>query len=580
MNCVPMFLRMLLAIMICTGTGRVNGKSGVILITVDGLGWEDLRVTGTSVVPTPRMNHLLLESAVFRDFHVSPLDAVSRAALLTGLEPVRAGVWGSHSGRNRLRAGLLTIASHLRGHGYATALAGTWALGDNCPSRPRDHGYTHVLTHPGGTPGGVADFFSNDGTDDLWVLNGEITPHHGSCVDVTFGTAISFIEKNAGQPFLCHLSPGLPPGMPADKVERYRKNPDILDPQRAAWIADLDVATGNLLDALDRLQLSNGTIVVLTSTTGTHDAGRNKPSSVDAGQRGSRGSPYEGGHCVPLAIRWPGGGITAREVSAAAAHYDLFPTIAALTGTALPADFKSDGISLAPFILSGTPPDFTERILITDAQEIPVPVAWRRQCVMAGPWRFINGRELYDLRTDPGQRRNVAAEQAGTVQRLRTAGEAWWAGLAPDKLEPVRTIVGGLQDPVLLTPHDWLSRSSSPLTRDDVIRGIPANGQWHLEIAGEGNYDVLLRRWPLTVNRALHDSFFTPDKARLRVATVDESKPVPAGSTGVHFRVALKPGPVALQTWLTGEGKTSGAYFVEIRRAVEVRVAKPVPEPR
>ncbi len=575
-----MFPRLLLAIFILTGTARVAGNPGIILITVDGIGWGDFSASGSAAVPTPHMDKLLAGSAVFRDFHVSPLDAVSRAALLTGLEPAHAGVWGNHSGRHRLRAGLLTIASHLRGHGYVTALAGTWALGDNCPSRPCDHGYTHVLTHPGGTPGGVADFYSNDGTDDLWILNGEITPRHGSCVEVTFGTITGFIGKNAGKPFFCHLSPGLPRGMPEEKIERYRNIPGIPDPLRAAWIADLDAATGDLLDTLDRLQLSAGTIVVLTSTTGMHSAGRNKPAGFNAGRRGSRGGPYEGGHCVPLAIRWPGGGITAGNVSAAAAHFDLFPTIAALTGTALPADYTSDGISLAPFILSGTIPDSTERILITEAQEIPVPSAWRQQCVMAGPWRLINGRELYDLRTDPGQRKNLAGEQSETVQRLRTAGESWWNRLAPDKLEPVRTIVGGVQDPVLLTPHDWLARGSSPVTRDDVIRGTPANGQWLLEVAGEGNYDILLRRWPLTVNRALNDSFFTPDKARLRLGTADETKSVPPGSTGVNFRVALKPGPAALQTWLTGDGKTSGAYFVEVRRAVEVRAAKPVPQPQ
>ena len=219
-----------------------------------------------------------------------------------------------------------------------------------------------------------------------------------------------------------------------------------------------------------------------------------------------------------------------------------------------------------------------ERVLITDAQEIPVPAPGRQQCVMSGPWRLINGRELYDLRSDPGERKNLAADNAETVQRLRTSAEAWWKSLAPENLEPVRTLIGGAQDPVLLTPQDWLSRGSVAVTRDDIIAGRPANGQWVLQVAAEGNYDLLLRRWPLTVNRALNDSFFTPDKARIRLGTHDETRPVPPGATGMNFRVALKPGPVALQTWFSGQGKTSGAYFVEIRRAVEVRAARAVPE--
>ncbi len=574
-----MFLRLILATLIVPCTAHAAGKPGVVLITLGSVGWGDLGASGGAQVPTPRMDKLLEESAVFRDFHVSPLDAASRAALLTGLEPLRAGVWGNHSGRNRLRPGLLTIASHLSGQGYATALTGTWALGDNCPSRPQDHGYSHVLTHPGGIPGGAADFYSNDGTDDLWLLNGEISPQHGSYTEVTFGTAIRFIEKHAAQPFFCHLSPALPPGMPAENLEPFRNKPEISNPLRAAWLAALDASIGDFLDQLDRLQLTTGTIVILTSTTGMPGSGKDKPHGFNAGRRGCTGSPYDGGHCVPLMIRWPQGGILAGDVSAAAAHYDLLPTIAALTGGALPSEFKSDGLSLTPFILPGTssaPP--AERLLITDAQEIPVPVPWRQQCIMSGPWRLINGRELYDLRADPGQQKNLATLRADTVEQLRAAGETWWSSLAPDKLEPVRTIVGGAQDPVLLTPHEWLGRSAIPVSRDDVIRGTPANGQWVLEVARQGNYDILLRRWPLTVNRAIHESFFTPDKARIRLGTHDETKSVPPGSTGVNFRIALKPGPATIQTWFMGENKISGAFFVEIRRAVEVRSAKPVPQ--
>jgi hypothetical protein len=97
-------------------------------------------------------------------------------------------------------------------------------------------------------------------------------------------------------------------------------------------------------------------------------------------------------------------------------------------------------------------------------------------------------------------------------------------------------------------------------------------------VVTDSAYDILLRRWPLTVDRALSDSFFVVEKARIRMGTHDESRPVAPTATGVNFRVTLKPGPVALQTWFTGGGKNSSAYFVEIRRAIEVRSAKPVPQ--
>ena len=570
-----MLLRLLLTLVL-TLSATAADRPGVVLITVDGLGWGDLSASGNTQVPTPHMDKLLAASAVLRDFHVTPLDAPSRAALLTGLEPLRAGVWGDHSGRQRLRGGLLTIASHLRQAGCQTALFGAWALGDTAPSRPQDHGYAHVLTINGSLPGNAADSISNDGTDDIWLLNGEPAVQVGSWTDAAFGGAISWLEKNGAQPFFCHVSPALPAGMPAEKVEPFRHRPDISSPRRAAWIAALDAGLGDLLGHLEKSGLAANTIVILTSTSGMHAGGK---AGFNDGRRGSRGSPYEGGHCVPLLVRWPAGGVTPGNCNVPAAHFDLLPTLAALTGLALPADSKPDGISLAPFLLnSAAAPPAAERVLITDAQEVPVPVPGRRQCVMSGPWRLINGRELYDLRTDPGQRKNLAATNAETVQRLRAAAEAWWQALAPDKLEPVRAIVGGAQDPVLLTPHDWLARGGAAVTRDHIIAGTPASGQWVLHVAAEGNFDILLRRWPLTVNRALHDSFFTPDKARLRVGTHDETKPVPPGATGMNFRVALKPGPVALQTWFTGAGKTSSAFFVEIRRAVEVRAAKPLPQ--
>jgi len=567
-------VRLLLTLLILCSAVAAQ-KAPVVLITVEGLGWNDLN---NPQAPVPHLSRMLKESVVLRDFHVSPLDAPSRAALLTGLEPARAGVWGNHSGRNRLRGEVTTLAAYLKNAGYSTGLFGTWALGDTVPSRPQDHGYSRVLTHGGGLPGSAADAFSNDGQDDIWLLDGEAVVRPGTWTGAAFAAARAFVGENAGKPFLCHLAPSEPAGMPEEQVQPFRGQPGFANPVRAAWLAELDAALGSFLEHLETTGRAAQTIVILTSTGGA--PAESAANSPEAGRRGQRRSPYEGGHCVPLLVRWPGG-LTAREVSVPAMHYDLLPTLAALTGTPLPADARLDGISLAPWLTdAAAAPPAPERVLITDAQEVPVPVLWRRQCVMSGPWRLIHGRELYNLQDDPGQQRNLAAVHPGTVARLRGAAEDWWQRLAPDKLEPVRAVVGGVQDPVLLTAHDWLARGGAAISRDAIIAGTPANGQWALHIAFAGHYDILLRRWPLTVNRALHDSFFTPDKARLRLGAHDETKPVPAGASGVNFRVALKPGPVTLQTWFTGSGKSSGAYFVELRRAVEVRAAKPVPEPR
>jgi arylsulfatase B len=366
-------------------------------------------------------------------------------------------------------------------------------------------------------------------------------------------------------------------------VRPFRTRPDIPDPLRAAWLAALDIATGKLLDALDRLNLTSDTIFVLTATTvPAAPLKKNAPAEPDGGRRGGRGSPYEGGHCVPMLVRWPAGNIGAGDMSATAAHIDLLPTLSELCRLPLPESCRPDGISLASLLMTApgeTPPASPpERVLIVDAQDIPVPIQWRRNCVLSGPWRLINGRELYDLRTDPAQRRNIAADHSDIVEQLRGTADAWWQSLAPDKIQPAPVLAGGAQDPVLLTPQEWICRTPPVMTREDVLRGTPAHGQWLMEIARDGNYDILLRRWPLTVNRMLSDNFFVPEKARLRAGTFDETRAVPAGATGISFRAALKQGPLTLQTWLSGGGKSSSAFFVEVRRAVEVRAAKPVPQ--
>jgi arylsulfatase A-like enzyme len=567
-----MTFRLFIAILFL-GTVVSAGQPSVLLVTVEGLGWSDLE---SSEVPLPHLTALLKESAVLRDFHVSPLDAPSRAALLTGLEPFRAGVWGNHSGRHRLRGDLPGLASLLKSAGYRTGLFGTWALGDTVPSRPQDHGYERVLTHGGSLPGSVADAFSNDGVDDIWMQNGEPVVHPGTWTQAVFRGASAWLDEGAaGQPFFCHLAPSRPAGMPEQAVESFRRIEGAGNPFRAAWLTELDAAMGSLIGQLKKSDRAAQTIVLVTSTSGAPYGGKETAST--SVRRGHRGSPYEAGHRVPLLVHWPEN-VRAGDVVLPAMHFDLLPTLAALTGITTAAPVAADGISLVPWLTRDTAaPDPPLRTLITDAQEIPVPVRWRRQCVMSGNWRLINGRELYDLREDPAQRRNLAGTNPDIVGQLRESAEAWWQRLAPDKLEPVRAVVGGVQDPVVLTPLDWLARGGVAITRSAVMEGAPANSRWMLEIASAGNYDILLRRWPLTVNRTLADAFFNPDKARIRIGAEDQSKDVPPGADGVNFRVALKAGPVTLQTWLAGEGRSSGAYFVEIRRGVEVRRARPVP---
>jgi len=262
---------------------------------------------------------------------------------------------------------------------------------------------------------------------------------------------------------------------------------------------------------------------------------------------------------VPCFLRWPGQVEAGRDVARVTGHSDLLPTLIDLCGLKRPENVVFDGSSLRP-LLTGKG-GWPERKLVVHSQRIDHPEKWRKCAVMTDRWRLINGMELYDMTTDPRQKKDVAGEHAAVVGELRTAYERWYADISKRFDEYCEITVGSeKENPSHLACHDWHGERA-PSGQVMVRERIKANGFWAIDVARAGKYEITLRQQPATARFPIEAA-----TARLTVGGLDLSRPVPSGATAVTFPVDLKRGSTRLQSWLTNKaGESNGAYFVEVK---------------
>jgi len=557
-------------------------KPNVILIITDDQGYGDLACHGNPIIRTPNLDRLYAESVRFTNFHVAPTCSPTRAGLMTGLYNNKTGVWHTIAGRSLLREGLVTMADVFRENGYRTAIFGKWHLGDNYPFRPQDRGFEEVLIHKGGGVGQTPDYWGNDYFDDTYFRNGKPEKFEGYCTDVWFGEAMKFIEECAkkSQPFFCYIATNAPHGpynVPDRYADLYRGK--VPEPRARFWgmITNIDENVGRLRAKLEGLGIDRDTILIFTTDNGTSEGCRlDKDGFVvdgyNAGMRGKKGSEYEGGHRVPFFLRWPGGGLDkGRDIDKLAAGIDVLPTLIDLCGLKAPEGVEFDGISLKP-LLTGEAEAWPDRVIIVDSQRVENPIKWRKCAVMTQRWRLINGEELYDMRVDPGQRRDVSKEHPEVVSWLRDEYERWWDSISKTFDQGPPIVLGSSREPEsALTAHDWHGEAC-PWNQGLIRRGLECNGYWVVRFESDGVYEFELRRWPKEADVPLDGAVpggraFDFKEARIRIGDLEESKPVEPGSKCVTFRLALRAGVTRLQTFLIyGEGRSIGAYYVYVRK--------------
>ncbi|MFC1766099.1 arylsulfatase [Planctomycetota bacterium] len=499
------FAVVLVIVAACSSAATTRRRPNIVIVMTDDQGYGDLGCHGNPIIKTPSLDKFHSQAVRFTQFHVGTTCAPTRSGLMTGLNCNSTGVWHTIGGPALLRQGVVTLPELLRDNGYATGLLGKWHLGDDYPYRPHDRGFDKAVYHRGGGLTQVSDFWGNDYFDDTYLVNGKPQAFKGYCTDVFFDEAMKFITTHKDKPFFCCLTPNAP-HEPFNVEKRYRDlyaDYDIPENRRLFYgmITNLDENFQRLLDLLRKLRLEENTLVIFMTDNGTaggmdQDDDQFVTAGYNAGMRGRKTSPYEGGHRVPFFVRYPAGNVKGgKDISTLASYVDVLPSLLDFCGLDAP---KTDGLSLRS-LMEGRPvsKQWKDRVLVADVQRIVYPIKWRLSVVMKDKWRLLNGRELYDLATDPEQRRDIAAQHPKLVAELRAEYEAWW-DLCTCQFCEASTHIGSDQcDEVHMTTQELRNEDSDAVWNQGQVRaGQPCLGYWDIYAEKTGTYEIALRRWP------------------------------------------------------------------------------------
>ncbi len=420
--------------MVGAASGIASDRSpNVVLILADDMGVADLGFNGRKEWSTPHIDGLARQGLTARRFYAAAVVCCpSRASLMTGKSTIHCGVTKNN---DDLPASQTTIAEALKGRGYETALFGKWHHGT-----PRDRGatYIHPMDH------GFDRFFGFTDATHAWekfpteLWDGRAKkPVAGYADDLFTDRAVAFIAEKRDRPFFLYLpltSTHFNIEAPPDEVARHVKTFPGDDPKRpiratyAALATRTDRNVGRVLAALAASGVEKDTIVIFTSDHGATFETGNQGASValdsNAPLRGGKRTLWEGGIRVPFAVRWPGRVRAGSVTDEVLQMTDLFPTILAASGaTETPGDL--DGRDLIPLWTADTP--LPPRTLFWE---------WRSEgshqlAAMRGDEKLVitgGGRpELFDVKDDPAERKNIAALRPERVKRLNEELKAWMA---------------------------------------------------------------------------------------------------------------------------------------------------------
>ena len=552
--------------------GQSSGRApNVVIVITDDQGYGDLACHGNPQLRTPNLDRFHSESVRFTNFHVDPLCAPTRAGLLTGRYAYRTGVTAAYAGRSILRRDEVTLANMLSDAGYRTGLFGKWHLGDNWPYRPNERGFEETVACWSGGVTQAADWWGNDYFDDTYYRNNVPEKFTGYCTDVFFDEGLRFIEQHRDQPFFLFL-PTNTPHAPYWVDDRYREpylGMGVEEPRASFYgmIENIDENFGRLRTKLSELGIEDDTILVFMTDNGSSAGWR---EGFNAGMRSGKGSNYDGGHRVPLFVRWPEGGIDGgRDVDSLAAHIDLVPTLLELTGIAEP-DIAFDGVSLTPLLAGrgGFPKDRThfiqhQQVRREGEYQMESPRPFYHSAVLTNRWRLVNGRELYDMSVDPGQDDDVADDHPEVVASLRSRYEAWWDDVTARFDEYLEIPVGAEEaNPVRLTSFDWYTGGppNQRVMQEAPIEGPWVDGFWAIEVMRSGRYRISLRERPPEANHPIDG-----DVAVLCVGDQELSRRIAGNATNVEFEVDLAKGKTTMSARFSRDGGSHrGAYFAYV----------------
>ena len=443
----------LLLLLAATLHAARDPRQNIVFILADDLGYGDIGPFGQKLIRTPNLDRLAAEGTAFTHYYAGgSVCSPTRSVLMTGQHTGHTRVRGNHGraglARVPLRAEDQTVAELLRNQGYATAMIGKWGLGEpGTEGTPDRQGFDRWF---GYLNNDLAEFHF---PETLWRDGKEITlPGNAGGArgqyshDLMTDEALAFLDTRHQRPFFLYLAYTVPHALlevPEDALAEYRgrfpeppagqggKN-EVPIPRAtfAAMVGRLDRDVGRILDRIQALGIERHTVVFFCSDNGAPArAGIAEFFGSTAGFRGHKGSLFEGGIRAPMIVRWLGQIPAGRRSSYPWGGWDFLPTALALAGITRPEP-GVDGLNVLPALRGKE----TER---------PGHLYWEHhqrefsQAVREGRLKAIRERPggpvlVFDVVRDPGETRDLAAQEPGFVARAeelfrtsRTESEHW-----------------------------------------------------------------------------------------------------------------------------------------------------------
>lgn len=457
-------------VMFVSGTTCVadDQPPNVIVIFTDDQGYGDLGCYGSPNIETPHIDRLAAEGMRLTSFYAAPFCGPSRAALMTGCYPPRVSLGFNHvpNATTGINPDEQTIAEVLRSAGYSTLHVGKWHLGDAPEFLPTRHGFDEYFGLPysndmypyhemlpilddepveqrairervrytGSAWKQGAATFPHPFEKPLPLLEGETViesmPDQSQLTRRYTDRAVRFIREHREEPFFIYLAHAMP-HVYLHVSDRFKGKS-----QRGLYgdvIMEIDSGVGQIRAALDELDLAEQTLIVFTSDNGPWLA-----YGIDGGSagplKGGKGSTHEGGMRVPGIFWWPGRIPAGTRSDEIAANMDLLPTVAEISGAALPEQ-SIDGRSLWPLLSGQTDIGPHEEFYYFVGNS---PGETRFQAIRDQRWklivkpseqpdRLLEPTALYDLRQDVSETKNRLNDHPEEATRLEALARSAYA---------------------------------------------------------------------------------------------------------------------------------------------------------
>jgi arylsulfatase A-like enzyme len=425
-------------------TGQDKSRPNVIVILADDLGYSDLGVQGGKDIPTPNIDSIAKNGVRCTKGYVScPYCSPTRAGLLTGRYQQRYGHEFNEGAGNREIFGLpvaeKTCADRMKALGYTTCAIGKWHLGYAEQFRPMKRGFDEFYGTLANTP-----FFNPTN-----FVDSRVGPDPMKVADDKFYTtdayaerAVDFIQKHKDKPFFLYL-PFNACHVPSQATEKYLKRFEKIEGKErryyAAMLSGMDDAVGRVLMALRDAKIEGRTLIFFLSDNGGPMTKMGQNGSNNQPFKGQKGDTWEGGIHVPFLVQWKDRLPADKVYDQPVIQLDILPTAVAAAGGEVKSDWKLDGVNLLPFLegkAKGQPHE---------------TLYWRfgpQWAIRQGDWKLVQGYDyeakdqgpvydtkvtkpmLFNLTDDPGETKDLAAQNPYKVRALQTAWQAWDKELA------------------------------------------------------------------------------------------------------------------------------------------------------